>query len=148
MLEKASIMVEEAVNKSLNDRARSPYEYAGLWKANVCGVNRYEGSASQWVRSFNRATKSLTRSVGWHADQLSYLGPHCTIASLSLGTPRAFRLRPTDTVDPSYSTGKPIRTYEIQLCHNTLVLMNAGCQERYKHTWVAAHVASTYRRSS
>lgn len=72
--------------------------------------------------------------VGWHADQLTYLGPYCTIASLSLGTPRAFRLRETDTVDAAYKSGKPIRTYEVNLGHNSLVLMNAGCQERFKHT--------------
>jgi hypothetical protein len=75
-------------------------------------------------------------SVGWHADQLTYLGPYCTIASLSLGTPRAFRLRETDTVDAAYKSGKPIRTYEVNLGHNSLVLMNAGCQERFKHTCV------------
>jgi hypothetical protein len=62
------------------------------------------------------------------------LGPYPTIASLSLGTPRNFRLRQTDPVDPAYSSGKPIRTYEVILGHNSLVLMNAGCQERYKHT--------------
>lgn len=76
------------------------------------------------------------RSVGWHADQLTYLGPHTTIASVSLGTARAFRLRPTDTVDSAFSDGKPIRTYEVMLRHNTLTLMNAGCQERFKHTCV------------
>lgn len=74
--------------------------------------------------------------VGWHADQLTYLGPYCTIASLSLGTPRAFRLRETDTIDAAYKSGKPIRTYEVNLGHNSLVLMNAGCQERFKHTYV------------
>ena len=62
------------------------------------------------------------------------LGPYTTIASLSLGTPRGFRVRPTDAVDPAYHTTGTARTYEITLAHNSLVLMNAGCQERYKHT--------------
>jgi alkylated DNA repair dioxygenase AlkB len=59
------------------------------------------------------------------------LGPYTTIASLSLGTPRAFRLRQTDPIEAPKT---PTRTYEINLGHNSLVLMNAGCQERYKHT--------------
>jgi alkylated DNA repair dioxygenase AlkB len=63
------------------------------------------------------------------------LGPYATIASLSLGTPRNFRLRETDTVDPAYKVSSAgIRTYEVNLGHNSLVLMNGGCQERYKHT--------------
>lgn len=33
---------------------------------------------------------------------------------------------------------KPIRTYEVELAHNSLILMNAGCQERYKHTYVVS----------
>ncbi|WWC87731.1 uncharacterized protein L201_002623 [Kwoniella dendrophila CBS 6074] len=120
LLRKAADLVEKAVNESLNKRKRYPLEWAGEWKANCCGTNRYDGAKS---------------SVGWHADQLTYLGPYTTIASLSLGTPRAFRLRQTNTVDPNYATNtKPIRTYELNLGHNSLCLMNAGCQERYKHT--------------
>ncbi|KAK6907200.1 hypothetical protein I203_101190 [Kwoniella mangroviensis CBS 8507] len=120
LLRKAADLVERAVNESISKRKRYPLEWAGEWKANCCGTNRYDGAKS---------------SVGWHADQLTYLGPYTTIASLSLGTPRAFRLRQTNTVDPSFSTNtKPIRTYELKLGHNSLCLMNAGCQERYKHT--------------
>jgi alkylated DNA repair dioxygenase AlkB len=55
------------------------------------------------------------------------LGPGAAIASLSLGTTRAFRLRQTQGADS--------RTYEVELRHNSLCLMTAGCQERYKHTW-------------
>ena len=119
MLAKAAEMCEPVINASLRKRARHPWEWAGSWRANVCGANRYDGAAS---------------TVGWHADQLSYLGPYTTIASLSLGTPRAFRLRQADPVDPVYSSNKPIRTYETTLGHNSLILMNAGCQERFKHT--------------
>ncbi|KAK8861429.1 hypothetical protein IAR55_002248 [Kwoniella newhampshirensis] len=116
ILAKAADIVEQAVNEALSKRDRYPLEWAGSWKANLCGVNRYTGAAS---------------TVGWHADQLTYLGPYTTIASLSLGTPRAFRLRQTNPVDPAFATStKPIRTYEVTLGHNTLCLMNAGCQER------------------
>ncbi|ORY25822.1 hypothetical protein BCR39DRAFT_566183 [Naematelia encephala] len=120
LLKLAADMIEPVVNAALEKRARYPYEWAGKWRASVCGTNRYDGASS---------------SVGWHADQLTYLGPYATIASLSLGTPRAFRLRQTESVDPAYAKdAKPIRTYEINLGHNSLVLMDAGCQERYKHT--------------
>lgn len=72
----------------------------------------------------------LTGSVGFHADTLTNLGPYTTIASLSLGTPRVFKLRPTaNELDAG-----PLRTYEMELGHNSLVLMTPGCQERYKHT--------------
>ncbi|OCF39596.1 hypothetical protein I317_06611 [Kwoniella heveanensis CBS 569] len=120
LLARAADLVERAVNKSLIGRRRYPLEWAGEWRANVCGANRYDGAKS---------------TVGWHADQLTYLGPYTTIASLSLGTPRAFRLRQTDPVDSAFATtSKPTRTYEVNLGHNSLCLMNAGCQERYKHT--------------
>lgn len=76
------------------------------------------------------ATEADAYSVGFHADQLTNLGPYPTIASLSLGVPRAFRLRPT----ASELDSGPVRTYEVDLTHNSLVLMTAGCQERYKHT--------------
>ncbi|WVF67092.1 hypothetical protein IAT40_001837 [Kwoniella sp. CBS 6097] len=120
LLARAADLVEQAVNRSLNSRRRYPLEWAGEWRANVCGANRYDGAKS---------------TVGWHADQLTYLGPYTTIASLSLGTPRAFRLRRTDPVDSTFATNsKPTRTYEVNLGHNSLCLMNAGCQERFKHT--------------
>ncbi|EIW69031.1 hypothetical protein TREMEDRAFT_39338, partial [Tremella mesenterica DSM 1558] len=119
LLEEAAEMVEKVVNEALDRKGRYSWEWKGKWKANLCGANRYDGAAS---------------SVGWHADQLTYLGPYATIASLSLGTPRGFRLRPTTPVDPAFALTTPTRTYEVKLGHNTLVLMNAGCQERYKHT--------------
>ncbi|KGB78423.3 hypothetical protein CNBG_4261 [Cryptococcus deuterogattii R265] len=120
LLTRAAEIVEKMVNEELRKRQRFGPEWAGEWKANVCGANHYECSRS---------------SVGWHADQLTYLGPYTTIASLSLGTSRAFRLRETAPSDPAFIVNdKPPCTYEITLAHNTLCLMNAGCQERYKHT--------------
>lgn len=76
---------------------------------------------------------------------MTYLGPYPTIASLSLGTPRAFRLRPIEAVDSAFSTGRPTRTYEVQLAHNSLCLMTAGCQERYKHTVPPQRALDTFR---
>lgn len=80
--------------------------------------------------------------------------------SLSLGTPRSFRLRPSpDPDNPLLDVlGRPLRTYEVVLPHNSILIMvrshkdavrlgtsmsdgmlvsskqHAGCQELYKHS--------------
>lgn len=76
---------------------------------------------------------NVSQTVGYHADQLTYLGPYPTIASLSLGTTRVFRLRGVQSLQDDASTPPP-RTYDIELPHNSLCIMGAGCQEKYKHT--------------
>jgi len=71
-MEEACQAVEKCVNQELAKRTRFPLEYAGSeWKANVAAVNCYTGAKE---------------GVGFHSDQLTYLGPYPTIASLSLGT--------------------------------------------------------------
>ena len=60
---------------------------------------------------------------------MSHIGPHNFIVSISLGATREFRLRKnyTDGTDPS-----PI--YSIIIPHNSMVIMQAGCQEEYRHS--------------
>ncbi|KAI0692404.1 hypothetical protein BC835DRAFT_1277780 [Cytidiella melzeri] len=134
-MEEACEHVERVVNAEMRKRARYPMEWGGepdsgekpgstldsndkiIWRANVAASNRYEGSSE---------------SVGSHSDQLTYLGPYPTIASLSLGTTRVFRLReviPTDEKEK-----RSARTYNIPLQHNSLTIMHASCQERFKHS--------------
>ncbi|KAJ9097679.1 hypothetical protein QFC21_004716 [Naganishia friedmannii] len=122
-LQKAADLLAPFVNEILATRSRYPGEYAGEWKPSYAGVNHYQGAGS---------------AVGWHADQLTYLGPYATIVSLSLGTPREFRLRPsTNAIQPSLDVlGHPLRTYAITLPHNSVAIMHAGTQELYKHTVV------------
>ncbi|MBW0540744.1 hypothetical protein O181_080459 [Austropuccinia psidii MF-1] len=131
-MEQAKVIIDPIVNKLLaNDpqillqAQRDPkinlikrydQEWDGPWSANVAASNCYRGSKE---------------SVGWHADQLTYLGPYPTIASLSLGTTRQFRLRPVP--HPNLHESSPIRTYSITLPHNSLLVMHGGCQEYYKH---------------
>jgi hypothetical protein len=82
-----------------------------------------------------------TQSVGFHSDVLQYLGPFPTIASLTLGCTRPFRLRPflpsgNNNNNNNSGPDQPlpqIRTLDIILPHNSLLIMHAGCQERYKH---------------
>nr|ODN87339.1 hypothetical protein L203_03612 [Cryptococcus depauperatus CBS 7841] len=130
LLRDAADIVQKIVNIELSKRQRYPLEWAGEWEANVCGTNRYDGAKS---------------SVGWHADQLTYLGPYTTIASLSLGTARSFRLRETQALDPTFASKQPPRTYEVTLRHNSLCLMNAGCQERFKHTVPAQKAIDVFK---
>ncbi|KAA1099404.1 hypothetical protein PGT21_006404 [Puccinia graminis f. sp. tritici] len=100
-----------------NPITRYDQEWDGPWRANVAASNCYRGSKE---------------NVGWHADQLTYLGPYPTIASLSLGTTRQFRLRPVANILET-ETAEPLRTYSMSLPHNSLLVMHGGCQERYKH---------------
>jgi len=75
-MEEACQVIEEIVNAEMMKRPRYPMEWGGrkpgdpLWKANVAASNCYQGTKE---------------SVGFHSDQLTYLGPYPTIASLSLG---------------------------------------------------------------
>ena len=84
-MEEACEYIEKVVNREMHKRKRFPLEWGGepdsgsnegdvkiIWRANVAASNRYEGSQE---------------SVGFHSDQLTYLGPYPTIASLSLGAP-------------------------------------------------------------
>lgn len=71
-MEEACQYVEEAVNRELRQRTRFPLEWAGspasdvFWRANVAASNCYEGAKE---------------SVGFHSDQMTYLGPYCTIGT-------------------------------------------------------------------
>jgi hypothetical protein len=75
-MEEACRIVERVVNSEMRKRTRFPLEWGGdtesspIWRANVAASNCYEGAKE---------------SVGFHSDQLTYLGPYPTIASLSLG---------------------------------------------------------------
>lgn len=72
-LYEARPIIEDTVNRVLKGRAKEKYEYADPFKANVAFCNLYANAAE---------------CVGYHADQLTYLGPHPVIASLSLGCER------------------------------------------------------------
>ena len=112
-MEEACQIIERVVNEEMRKRERFPLEWGGypvedgeepvLWCANVAASNCYEGAKE---------------SVGFHSDQVTYLGPYPTIASLSLGVNRIFRLReviPTDEKDK-----RTARTFNIPLRHNSV----------------------------
>ncbi|KAG9095111.1 hypothetical protein FS749_011042 [Ceratobasidium sp. UAMH 11750] len=144
-MEEACEYVEKVVNEAIRQRPRYPLEWAGAsendqgeipqWRPNVAAANCYRGAKE---------------GVGYHSDQMTYLGPYPTIASLSLGkwfhqtlllgytynrkigTTREFRLR--EVIPKQESEQRQARTYIVPLTHNSLVIMHPPCQERFKHT--------------
>ncbi|EIW60041.1 uncharacterized protein TRAVEDRAFT_145068, partial [Trametes versicolor FP-101664 SS1] len=125
-MEEACQIIEKVVNTQMHKRRRYPLEWGGypaeegedaiIWRANVAASNCYAGGKE---------------SVGLHTDQLTCLGPYPTIASLSLGVSRIFRLREVVPLDERDT--RAARTYNIPLRHNSLAIMHASCQEVYKH---------------
>ncbi|KAK8227650.1 hypothetical protein HDK90DRAFT_520082 [Phyllosticta capitalensis] len=130
--------VRVAVNAEIRRRVdqfqggvRLRYQSPAEWLPNASFVNCYDGGAE---------------SVGFHSDQLTYLGPRAVIGSLSLGVAREFRVRrvvPRDDDDDeektsSTKTADPAADAEgqiaIHLPHNSLLVMHANMQEEWKHS--------------
>lgn len=81
--------------------------------------------------SFNHVLLNRYRngedSMGWHSDDERELGKAPTLASLSLGCPRRFLLRPR----PSNTN---TRKLELWLEHGDLLVMAGALQARYQHS--------------
>ncbi|KAK0210294.1 hypothetical protein DFS33DRAFT_1292177, partial [Desarmillaria ectypa] len=135
-MEEACVFIERVVNEELRKRQRFPLEWAGqpgseyTWRPNVAASNCYEGAKE---------------SVGPHSDQMTYLGPYCTIASLSLGTRRIFSLR--EVIPKQERETRSAQTFNIPLPHNSLTIMHASCQERFKHSIPPQSSMDLYRPS-
>lgn len=101
------------------------YQSPHPWQPNAAFVNCYDGPAE---------------SVGWHSDQLTYLGPRAIIGSLSLGVAREFRVRrilPKDRESDVNWYGDVEGQIAIHLPHNSLLVMHADMQEEWKHSIAA-----------
>lgn len=118
--------VQEAVNKEIQERIKTRYpngqklrfQSPKPWVPNSAFVNCYNGAQE---------------SVGWHSDQLTYLGPRSVIGSISLGVAREFRVRrivPKDGEEDPDAEGQ----ISIHLPHNSLLVMHAEMQEEWKHS--------------
>jgi len=131
MLDVAS-KVQMAVNQEIKRRIelfypegrKLKFQSPKTWIPNASFVNQYDGGKE---------------SVGYHTDQLTYLGPRAVIGSLSLGVAREFRIRrivPRDIDDPK--TDKQAADTQgqisIHLPHNSLLVMHAEMQEEWKHS--------------
>lgn len=133
-----SSKVQPAVNaeiaKRIKDRypggKKLKYQSPDPWIPNAAFVNCYKGGAE---------------SVGYHSDQLTYLGPRAVIGSLSLGVAREFRVRKIiarDDGNGELEHDKGIQRADIEgqiaihLPHNSLLVMHAEMQEEWKHRLV------------
>ncbi|ETV84764.1 hypothetical protein H257_03861 [Aphanomyces astaci] len=112
MLHAVKDPVEAAVNHALASRVRHPLEAPGPWVANLALGNVYRTS---------------DQSVGSHSDTMTELGPRPTIASLTLGAERVFRIKRLAT------STTPAQTFNVKLPHNSLLIMFPPFQECYRH---------------
>lgn len=128
-MRKVSELVEEAVNSEIQTRIlqyypegrKLKYQSPARWKPNAAFVNCYDTGK---------------QSVGYHSDQLSYLGPRAVIGSLSLGVAREFRVRkivPREADDKGEAADASGQI-SIHLPHNSLLVMHAEMQEEWKHS--------------
>lgn len=163
-LRSVSKQVQSTVNEEIQKRIRDiypegkklKYQSPKEWKPNAAFVNCYDGPAE---------------SVGYHSDELTYLGPHPVIGSLSLGVEREFRVRrivaqdddeadAEEDVDSQKATSQPNQSkvkkerasaradmqgqIAIHLPHNSLLIMHAEMQEEWKHAIVPAQTISPH----
>ncbi|KAL3955669.1 hypothetical protein ACCO45_011232 [Purpureocillium lilacinum] len=142
-LAKVKPVVQEAVNREVQQRIKTrypggkklKYQSPHAWVPNSAFVNCYKGAQE---------------SVGWHSDQLTYLGPRAVIGSVSLGVAREFRVRRVlpkdkdkDRDKDGGGSGSSVKAAEddpdaegqisIHLPHNSLLVMHAEMQEEWKH---------------
>jgi alkylated DNA repair dioxygenase AlkB len=96
-----------------------------------------ETLATRFGLTFNSVLANLYRdgndSMGWHSDAERELGSEPTIASVSFGAPRRFRIRSRET--------KRVAA-EIELAHGSVLVMRGATQALYQHDLPKAHGAS------
>ncbi|KAL8953748.1 MAG: hypothetical protein Q9222_000430 [Ikaeria aurantiellina] len=139
-----SELVKTAVNEEIAQRSKRhypdgkklKYQSPHEWVPNAAFVNLYDGGKE---------------SVGYHSDQLTYLGPRAVIGSLSLGVARQFRVRKIVARETEESRAKPGSKQDIDradaegqiaihLPHNSLLVMHSSMQEEWKHSIAPALV--------
>ncbi|KAM3473376.1 hypothetical protein MY8738_008404 [Beauveria namnaoensis] len=133
-LSKVKPIVQETVNKEIQHRIKTrypggkklKYQSPHPWVPNSAFVNCYNGAQ---------------QSVGYHSDQLTYLGPRAVIGSISLGVAREFRVRrvlPKDAETRTAQDSDAEGQISIHLPQNSLLVMHAEMQEEWKHCIVPA----------
>ncbi|KAE8142648.1 hypothetical protein BDV38DRAFT_278167 [Aspergillus pseudotamarii] len=160
-MQAVSAKVQCTVNDEVRHRIKTfypggeklKYQSPKEWMPNAAFVNCYDGP---------------TESVGYHSDELTYLGPRAIIGSLSLGVEREFRVRrivpnnddeetPQSEKDTPAPQPEPKQSREasdvradaqgqisIHLPHNSLLVMHAEMQEEWKHAIAPAQTVSPH----
>ena len=86
-----------------------------------------EAISAHYGQTFDRLGLALYRdgrdSVAWHGDQVARNLPEALVATVSLGEPRPFALRPKGGG----------RSIQYQLGHGDLVVMGGTCQRTWDH---------------
>ncbi|KOS17786.1 Alpha-ketoglutarate-dependent dioxygenase alkB -like protein 2 [Escovopsis weberi] len=134
VLAKVKPLVQEAVNREIQHWIRTrcsggrklKHQSPQPWAPNAAFVNCYSGAR---------------QNVGWHSDQLTYLGPRAVIGSVSLGVAREFRVRrvlPKDADSKRPEDSDAEGQISIHLPHNSLLVMHAEMQEEWKHCIASA----------
>ena len=145
VMRQVSTLVRNAVNLEIATRIQDfypegkklKYQSPQTWQPNAAFVNCYDGGAQH---------------VGYHSDQLSYLGPRAVIGSLSLGVEREFRVRKIVPKDDDDSRGDAAVSASadvsgqiaIHLPHNSLLVMHAEMQEEWKHSIAPAQTVTPH----
>ncbi|EXJ87743.1 hypothetical protein A1O1_04669 [Capronia coronata CBS 617.96] len=154
VMRQVSDLVRDAVNTEIAIRIRDfnpganklQYQSSKPWQPNAAFVNCYDGGAQH---------------VGYHSDQLSYLGPRAVIGSLSLGVAREFRVRKivpkdddggkTSIPEPSGRQSAAVSSsadlsgqIAIHPPHNSLLVMHAEMQEEWKHSIAPAQTITPH----
>ena len=118
--------IQQRIKTHYPDGKKLRYQASQEWQPNCAFVNCYNGGQE---------------SVGYHSDQLTYLGPRAVIASISLGVAREFRVRrvvpmdaETKRADRSTEEADLEGQISIHLPHNSLLVMHAEMQEEWKHS--------------
>ena len=116
--------IEKRIKSHYPGRQKLRYQSPNVWTPNAAFVNCYKGGGE---------------SVGYHSDQLTYLGPRAVIGSLSLGVAREFRVRKivarsSEQNDMSTRRADAEGQIAIHLPHNSLLVMHAEMQEEWKHS--------------
>ena len=117
--------IARRIERHYPDGKKLKYQSPDPWVPNAAFVNCYKGGAE---------------SVGYHCDQLTYIGPRAVIGSLSLGVAREFRVRKImarDDGDGEQKGNKGSQRADaegqiaIHLPHNSLLVMHAEMQEEW-----------------
>lgn len=112
--------------------ASKAYSYSGITMRPLAWTNSLEqiktAIETKTNLVFNSALLNLYRdgkdSMGWHRDNEKELGPNPTIASVSFGGSRVFKLR-------DYNNKSPV--IPIELTHGSLLLMKGATQHHWEH---------------
>ena len=124
-LARARDLIETFVQGDMAARKRDPLEIQGLWKPNIVflilTVRFITNTYTRQVVA--NCYRGHSQGVGQHADRLTYIGPRPTIASLTLGAKRSFRIRKIQQGENS-----PARFYDVKLPHNSLLIMRPPMQ--------------------